>query len=106
MVAIGWDRYNVIVKGLKAAKLTYLKAIFIVLGIWIYALVGCLPPFLGWGNYALGMKNQTKLYEYKKNISVTFSLASGLLSSGRDFKVLCFTMAISRSFDSIYGLTF
>jgi hypothetical protein len=54
MVVIGYDRYNVIVKGIKGKRLTPCKALAIILGIWTYCLAGCLPPYFGWGGYALG----------------------------------------------------
>ena len=54
MVVIGFDRYNVIVKGFSGTKITAGKAAGLLLGIWAYAIIGCCPPFLGWGGYALG----------------------------------------------------
>ena len=54
MVVIGFDRYNVIVKGFSGTKITAGKAAGFLLGIWAYAIIGSLPPFLGWGGYALG----------------------------------------------------
>ena len=54
MVVIGFDRYNVIVKGFSGTKITGAKAAGILLILWTYAIVGCCPPFLGWGGYALG----------------------------------------------------
>jgi r-opsin len=55
MVIIGYDRYNVIVKGMTGVKLTAGKAVIILAAIWIYSTIGSLPPFLfGWGDYSLG----------------------------------------------------
>ena len=54
MVVIGYDRYNVIVKGFKGTKITFGKAAIILILVWLYAALGCCPPFLGWGGYALG----------------------------------------------------
>ena len=54
MLVIGYDRYNVIVKGFNGVKMTYGKALGIILCIWIYSVAVCMPPFLGWGKYALG----------------------------------------------------
>lgn len=54
MVVIGWDRYNVIVKGMAGKRLTPCKAMLIISIIWIYCILGAIPPFLGWGGYALG----------------------------------------------------
>jgi len=53
MVVIGYDRYNVIVKGFKGTKITFGKAAIILILVWLYAALGCCPPFLGWGGYAL-----------------------------------------------------
>ena len=60
MVVIGYDRYNVIVKGFKGTKITFGKAALILLFVWIYAVLGCTPPFMGWGGYALGKSNQAQ----------------------------------------------
>lgn len=54
MVVIGYDRYNVIVKGLAGNKITSGKAMIILVVLWAYSVIGCVPPFLGWGGYALG----------------------------------------------------
>ena len=54
MVVIGFDRYNVIVKGFSGTKITGGKAAGLLFIIWTYSIVGCCPPFLGWGGYALG----------------------------------------------------
>ena len=53
MVAIGYDRYNVIVKGFSGKKITPTVAFFTIVGIWCYACAVCCPPFLGWGGYKL-----------------------------------------------------
>lgn len=54
MVVIGFDRYNVIVKGFSGYKITAWKAVLILLGLWIYGTAVCVPPFLGWGGYSAG----------------------------------------------------
>ena len=54
MVCIGYDRYNVIVKGMAGTRITYGMAVLMILCIWIYSTLICIPPFLGWGGYALG----------------------------------------------------
>ena len=54
MVIIGYDRYNVIVKGFTGTKITSGKAAGILLLLWAYSIIGCCPPFFGWGGYALG----------------------------------------------------
>jgi r-opsin len=54
MVVIGYDRYNVIVKGFSGTKITGGKAFVILLCIWTYGILGCCPPFFGWGGYSLG----------------------------------------------------
>ena len=53
MVVIGYDRYNVIVKGFSGKKITPVMAFFIIISIWTYACAVCCPPFIGWGGYAL-----------------------------------------------------
>jgi r-opsin len=64
MVVIGYDRYNVIVKGFQGAKITAGKAFIILICIWAYSTFGSLPPFIfGWGDYSLGiMHRQTNRY--------------------------------------------
>ena len=54
MVVIGYDRYNVIVRGFKGVKITLGKAIVVLIVVWTYGILGCCPPFWGWGGYALG----------------------------------------------------
>merc|ERR1719323_2304976 len=51
MVVIGYDRYNVIVKGFSGKKISPGLAFMILLVIWTYATVICSTPFLGWGAY-------------------------------------------------------
>lgn len=48
MVAIGYDRYNVIVKGISGTRITAGKALAILAGIWGYSIGISLPPLLGW----------------------------------------------------------
>ena len=54
LVVIGYDRYNVIVRGLNGFKMSYAIAIPTVILVWIYSIVTSVPPFFGWGGYALG----------------------------------------------------
>ena len=51
MVVIGYDRYNVIVKGLAGKRITPGMAAGLLLAIWIYSVLVCIGPFLGWGDY-------------------------------------------------------
>lgn len=64
MLVIGYDRYNVIVKGFNGVKMTYGKALCIILCIWIYSVIVCVPPFLGWGKYALEGQLISCSYDY------------------------------------------
>ncbi len=54
MVFIGYDRYNVIVKGIKGFKMSPCVAGCIIAFTWAYSIGVCSPPFFGWGGYALG----------------------------------------------------
>jgi len=55
MVVIGYDRYNVIVKGFQGVKMNAGIAFVILIAIWLYSTIGSLPPFIfGWGDYSLG----------------------------------------------------
>ena len=54
MLIIGYDRYNVIVKGFNGTKITSGMAFGMIFAAWVYAFCVCTPPFIGWGNYALG----------------------------------------------------
>ena len=51
MIVIGYDRYNVIVKGLAGKRITPGMAAGLLLAIWIYSVLICIGPFLGWGDY-------------------------------------------------------
>ena len=55
MVVIGYDRYNVIVKGFSGTKITSPIAAVILLLVYLYSVGICIPPFFGWGGYALGL---------------------------------------------------
>ena len=60
---IGYDRYNIICKGLDAKHMTWSGAFLCILCIWIYCVAVSVPPFFGWGGYALGMNNTNqKMY--------------------------------------------
>ena len=54
MLIIGYDRYNVIVKGFNGTKITQGMAMGMIAGSWVYSIVVCGTPFIGWGNYSLG----------------------------------------------------
>ena len=50
---ISWDRYNVIVNGLKGTPLTFAKAAWLILFNWIWSFGWAITPLVGWGLYAL-----------------------------------------------------
>lgn len=50
MTMIAFDRYNVIVKGISGKPLTNGKALLEILCVWLFSLLWCLAPFLGWVN--------------------------------------------------------
>ena len=54
MLIIGYDRYNVIVKGMAGTKITMSMAMGMIASTWVYSFIVCTPPFIGWGKYALG----------------------------------------------------
>ena len=54
MLIIGYDRYNVIVKGFNGTKITQGMAMGLIAGSWVYAIVTTGAPFIGWGSYSLG----------------------------------------------------
>ena len=56
LVVIGYDRYNVIVKGMTGFKMTYGVALLVLLSTWIWVVLVSVPPFFGWGGYSLGKK--------------------------------------------------
>lgn len=64
MVVIGYDRYNVIVCGFKGTKITFGKALIILFFVWAYGIIGCCPPFWGWGGYSLEGLFMTCSYDY------------------------------------------
>lgn len=64
MVVIGYDRYNVIVKGFSGTKITPGMAFIILILVWGYA-TGCsIPPFFGWGAYSTEGLLVTCSYDY------------------------------------------
>lgn len=68
MVVIGYDRYNVIVKGFNGVKITSGKAFAIILAIWGYSIGASLPPLLGvWGGYTTEGMLFTCSYDYLKD---------------------------------------
>jgi len=64
MVVIGYDRYNIIVKGMNGPRITPLKAFIILFIVLSYSTLICIPPFLGWGGYALEGLLITCSYDY------------------------------------------
>merc|ERR1719419_1099666 len=53
MVIIGYDRHNVIVKGLLGKKISPNMAFLTIVGCWSYATACHIPPFFGWGGYGV-----------------------------------------------------
>jgi len=66
MVVIGYDRYNVIVKGFSGTKITKGIAFVLVIVLWVYSTLVCMPPFLGWGAYSPEGLLVTCSYDYLK----------------------------------------
>jgi r-opsin len=64
MLIIGYDRYNVIVKGFNGTKITTGMAFGMIGATWVYAFAVCTPPFVGWGNYALEGQLISCSYDY------------------------------------------
>ena len=64
MAVIGYDRYNVIVKGFSGKRLTPVIAFLVIVSIWLYSCAVCCPPFIGWGGYALEGLFMTCSYDY------------------------------------------
>ena len=68
MVVIGYDRYNVIVKGLSGKRITPGIAIVILIIVWSYSTVVSIPPFLGWGDYTAEGLLITCGYDYLSQV--------------------------------------
>jgi len=66
MVFIGYDRCKVIVGGITAERISTSKALLMVIGLWIYATLSSIGPFLGWGHYGLEGLLITCSYDYIK----------------------------------------
>jgi len=64
MVVIGYDRYNVIVKGFSGVKITAGKAFLMLVAIWGYSIVVSSMPFFGWGGYMAEGGLMTCGYDY------------------------------------------
>merc|ERR1711910_264914 len=66
MVVIGYDRYNVIVKGFSGTKITKGIAFILIVVLWVYSALVSFPPFIGWGAYAPEGLLVTCSYDYLK----------------------------------------
>jgi len=66
MVVIGYDRYNVIVKGFSGVKITPGKAFLLLVTLWLYCAACSVPPFFGWGGYSAEGLLLTCSYDYLK----------------------------------------
>ena len=64
MVVVGFDRYNLIVKGITGYRISACKAIMSIIVIWVYSVLVSMPPFLGWGGYSLEGLMVTCSYDY------------------------------------------
>ena len=64
MVVLGYDRYNVIVKGIQASRITSSRAVAILVALWLFSSIGGIPPFFGWGDYKLEGLFLTCSYDY------------------------------------------
>jgi len=65
MVVIGYDRYNVIVKGMSGQKINAGKAMAIILAVWGYSVAISLPPLMDlWGGYTTEGMLFTCSYDY------------------------------------------
>ncbi|KAH9498863.1 hypothetical protein Btru_004890 [Bulinus truncatus] len=52
LAAIAFDRYNVIARPIKASRsLSYRKAFFMLVFVWIWSTTWTIPPLFGWGAY-------------------------------------------------------
>jgi len=66
MVFIGYDRCKVIVGGITAERISKSTALMMVVGLWAYAILSSIGPFLGWGHYGLEGLLITCSYDYIK----------------------------------------
>lgn len=64
MVVIGYDRYNVIVKGIGGTKISSGKALIALIFIWGYSTLISATPFFGWGGYMAEGLLVTCSYDY------------------------------------------
>ena len=69
MVVIGYDRYNVIVKGLTGKRISPGMATIILIVLWVYATVTTACPFWGWGGYTPEGLLITCGYDYLSQVS-------------------------------------
>ena len=68
MVVIGYDRYNVIVKGFSGKRITPGMAVVILIIVWSYSTVVSVPPFWGWGGYTAEGLLITCGYDYLSQV--------------------------------------
>lgn len=53
LVAISYDRFNVIVRGFSGTPLTFSRSVSIITLSWVWALGWSICPLIGWGSYAM-----------------------------------------------------
>ena len=84
MVVIGYDRYNVIVKGFSGKKISPGLAFLILSLLWGYSTLICATPFLGWGEYMAEGLLITCSYDYLSTVSMHRDISHIIIASYRD----------------------
>ena len=81
IIMIGYDRYNVIVKGFSGVKITPCIALLMITFSFAYSTGVCIVPFFEvWGSYKLGMENKIFIILILITLDILFSSSSeGLL---------------------------
>ena len=84
MVVIGYDRYNVIVKGFSGKKISPGLAFLILSLLWGYSTLICATPFLGWGEYMAEGLLITCSYDYLSTVSMHRDISHIIIASYRE----------------------
>ena len=64
LVAIGYDRYNKIVKGMAARRISIVEAAVWIVFLWFYSIITCVGPYFGWGHFTLGKFGKKQLKSF------------------------------------------
>jgi len=92
MAVISYDRYNVIVKGMKGVRMTNGKSVGLILFCWAYAIFWSSGPFFGWGKYIPEGILDSCSFDYLTRDAITISYTMTLFATNycTPLLIICF----------------